>query len=232
MITEFTIVSGDSLAIIRVRTRFHLVDEVAHGQRMVLRGAKDQRLFSLADLLHEQLYAVRLALLNLDDLIEILLRIAFPGFNLAFHHLIVWRVHILVERCGDLLYAERGEESVVDAVFERVLIDRFAEIDVGIRVLLALRRGGQAELNSGSKILHDAAPIAFIVGPAAMALVDNDEIKEIWRVLAEIWRGFAVLRRTTHEGLEDGEEQAGILRNFALLADVLGRDSDHGILRE
>ena len=65
-----------------------------------------------------------------------------------------------------------------------------------------------------------------------MALVNHDEIEEIGRILAEIRRGLAVLRRTAHEGLEDGEEQAGILRNFALLADVLRLDSDQGVFRE
>ena len=65
-----------------------------------------------------------------------------------------------------------------------------------------------------------------------MALVDDDEIEEVGRILAEIRRGFAVLRRTAHEGLEDGEEQAGILWDLALLADVLRLDSDHCVIRE
>ena len=232
LVAEFAIIGGDPLAIVRVRARLHLVDEVAHGQRMVLRGAEDQRFFPLVDLVHEQLHAVRFALLDLDDLVEVGFRIALPGFDFALHNLVIRRVDILVERCGNLLYAERREEAVIDALLERVDVDRLAEIGVGVRVLLALRRRGEPELNGGSKVIHDAAPIAFIICPAAMALVDDDEIEEIGRILAEIRRGLAVLRRTAHEGLEDGEEQAGILRDLAFLADVLRLDPHHGVLRE
>ena len=57
-----------------------------------------------------------------------------------------------------------------------------------------------------------------------MALVDDDEIEEVRRIFAEIGRRLAVLRRPAHEGLEDGEEQAAVLRHLALLADVLRLD--------
>ena len=79
LVAEFAIVGGDPLAIIRVGARLHLVDEVAHGQRMVLCGAEDQRLFLLVNLLHEHLHAVRFALLDLDDLVEVGFRVALSG---------------------------------------------------------------------------------------------------------------------------------------------------------
>jgi hypothetical protein len=47
-----------------------------------------------------------------------------------------------------------------------------------------------------------------------MAFVDDDEIEEVRRILAEIGRRLAVLRRAAHEGLEDGEEQAAVLRHL------------------
>jgi hypothetical protein len=65
-----------------------------------------------------------------------------------------------------------------------------------------------------------------------MALVDDDEIEEIGRILAKIGRGLAVLGRTAHEGLEDGKKQAGILRGPAFLADILRLYPHHGVLRE
>ena len=43
---------------------------------------------------------------------------------------------------------------------------------------------------------------------------------------------FAVLRRTAHEGLEDGEEHARVLRDLAFLADALRADAGQGIVRE
>src|SRR5260370_467150 len=44
LIPELSIVRRDPLAIVWVRALFHLIDEVAYGQRMVLRGAEDKRL--------------------------------------------------------------------------------------------------------------------------------------------------------------------------------------------
>ena len=79
LFAERAVVGRDPLAIVRVFARLHLVDEVAHGQRVVLRGAEDQRLFVLVDLLHEELHAVRFAFLDLDDLVEVGLRVALSG---------------------------------------------------------------------------------------------------------------------------------------------------------
>src|SRR5664280_1462680 len=137
---------------------------------------------------HKQLYAVRFALLDLDDLVEVGFRVAFSGFDLALHHLVIRRIDIVIERGGNLLYAERREEAVIDSLLERVGVNRLAEIEVGVGILFALRRCSQPELDRGSEVIHDAAPVAFIVRPAAMALVNDDEIEEIRGILAEIWR--------------------------------------------
>ena len=56
----------------------------------------------------------------------------------------------------------------------------------------ALRRGGQAELHGGREIFEDVAPVAFVVRAAAMALVDDDEVEEVRRIVAEVGRGLAV----------------------------------------
>ena len=152
----------------------------------ILRGAKDQRLLVLVDLLHEQLHPVRLAFLDLDDLVEVVFRVELPGLNLAFDQRIVGRIDILVERRGDLLHLERRQEAVVDAFLERVDVDRLAEIGVSVHVVLALRRGGEAELHGGGEVIQDAAPVALVVGAAAMTLVNDDEVEEVRRILAEI----------------------------------------------
>ena len=232
LLAERAVVGGHALAVVRVVARLHLVDEVAHGQRVILRGAEDQRLLALVDLLHEDLHAVRFALLDLDDLVEVGLRVALARLDLALDHCVVGRVDVLVERRGDLLHLERRQEAVVDAVLERVDVDRLAEVGVGVDVVLALGRGGQAELHGGREVVEDAAPVAFVVRAAAMALVDDDEVEEVRRILAEVGRGLAVLRRAAHEGLEDREEQAAVLRHLALLADVLRLDPHQRILGE
>ena len=89
------------------------------------------------------------------------------------------------------------------------------------------------ELDGGLEVIEDGAPLAFIVGAAAMALVHDDKVKEGgatlpegWRILADNFYSltlFAVLTSQTpwlgftcrdsfrlvrpHERLEDGEEQ-------------------------
>ena len=78
--------------------------------------------------------------------------------------------------------------------------------DVGVLGDVVDRRGGEAELHGGGEILHDAAPVALIIGAATVTLVNNDEIEEVGRVLAEIGGGLTILGRAAHECLEDREE--------------------------
>ena len=158
--------------------------------------------------------------------------VPLAGLDLALDHRVVGRVDVLVERGRDLLHLERREEAVVDAFLERVDVDRLAEVGVGVDVVLALGRGGEAELHGGGEVVEDAAPVALVVRAAAMALVDDDEVEEVGRILAEVGRGLAVLRRAAHEGLEDGEEEAAVLGHLALLADVLRRDAHQRVLGE
>ena len=75
-----------------------------------------------------------------------------------------------------------------------------------------------------------AAPVALVVRAAPMAFVDDDEVEEVRRILAEIGRRLPVLRRPAHERLKDREEQAAVLRHSAFLADVFGRDPHHRVL--
>jgi len=70
LIAEAAVFGGDSLAIVRIFAGFHLVDEVAHRERVVLGRAEHQRLFPLVDHLHEDLHPVGFALLDLDDLLK------------------------------------------------------------------------------------------------------------------------------------------------------------------
>src|SRR5205823_4021554 len=129
----------------------------------------------------------------------------------TLNQLVIGGVGVLVQRCCDLLYPERREKAVIDAVLERVDVDRLAEVGIGIRILFAFWRCREAKLNSRREVFEDVAPGALVICSAAMALIDDDEIKEVRRVLAKVWRRFAVLGRATHEGLEDREEDAAVL---------------------
>ena len=83
LVAERAVGGGDPLAIVWVLARFRLVDEFTHGKRVILCCAKNQRLFVLVYLLHEQLHAVRFSFLDFDDLVEVGFRVALTGFNLT-----------------------------------------------------------------------------------------------------------------------------------------------------
>src|SRR5690606_7614245 len=97
---------------------------------------------------------------------------------------------------------------------------------------LSLGGRRETELNGGRKILHDPPPRALVVGPATVAFVDNDEVEEVARVLAEVGRGISLGVGPRHEGLEDGEEQARILRHPLLLANLTWINPGEGVFGE
>jgi hypothetical protein len=79
----------------------------------------------------------------------------------------------------DAMHAIRRKEAVVNALLEAVLIDRVAEIQVGVAVVLALRCSSHAELVGRLEIFEDFAPVGIVLGAAAMAFVHNNQVKEI-----------------------------------------------------
>ena len=206
-ITDCAIVGGYADAVIWIAARFGLVDQVSYGGGVRLVGAENERFLVLVDLAHEDVHAVLLALHDLDAGVEIGFGEGVAGFHGAFHHDVIGDVGVLVHCRCDLTYLERRQKAVVDAFLQRVGENRLAEIAVGVGVVLAARRGGEAQLHGGREIFHDAAPGALIVGATAVAFVDDDEVEEVGRVVVEIcalWfgvcspaRGGAVTRSVT-----------------------------------
>jgi len=111
-------------------------------------------------------------------------------------------------------------------------VHRLAEVGVGVGVDGALGRGGQAQLHGRREVVQDRAPRALVPGAATVALVDDDEVEEVTRVVAEVRLSLTIRARAAHEGLEDGEEDAAVLRHPALLADVAWVDANQRIVGE
>jgi len=106
---------------------------------------------------------------------------------------------------------EGGQEAVIDAFFEGVSIDGIAEVGVGVNVVSTFGGGGQAELNGGGKIFQDVSPGTFIVSTASVALIDDDEVKELGAIVAEVGGRVAWFVLVSHQGLEDAECNKGLV---------------------
>src|SRR5690606_11887204 len=82
-----------------------------------------------------------------------------------------------------------------------ILIERIAEIVVGVDVILSPRRRCHPDLGRRLEPLEDFSPVAIVARTATMAFVDDDEIEEVARILAVEARTVLV----TCNGLVDRE---------------------------
>src|SRR5205807_500820 len=109
--------------------------------------------------------------------------------------------------------AVRGEEAVVDALAQAVGVDRIPEIVVGVGVVLTARRGGHADLVGRLEVVQDLPPVAVVAGAAAMAFVNDNQIKKIAGVFAIETRPALI----AGNGLVGGEIHFAALHGFAML---------------
>ena len=125
------------------------------------------------------------------------------------------------------MHAEGSEKPVRDALGEAVLVDRIAEVRVGVDIVLPAWRGGHAELGRRLEPLQDLAPVAVVAGAAPMAFVDDDEIEEVSRVLPVEARpalvaGDALTGREVHVAALRGVAAGDLVARIAEDAEVLG----------
>jgi hypothetical protein len=83
LLATLSIIGGYAGAVVRVFAGLHLVDEVSHGQRVILPRPENQRLLLLVDQAHEELHPVRFAFLDLDNAVEVCLGIALASLHFA-----------------------------------------------------------------------------------------------------------------------------------------------------
>jgi len=118
-----------------------------------------------------------------------------------------------VEHAHDAVDAVGGEETVGDALAQAVLVERLAEVDVGVAALLVERRRRQAELGRAVEMVQDRAPPALVAGAAPVGLVHDHEVEEVGRVGAvEAGAG-----RVLGQGLVGGEVHLAALVGHAAL---------------
>ena len=131
----------------------------------------------LSDLLGDELGAV----VENEGAVEVLLIInaVFDLVAVAVHFALFRAVafHVFVDvHFYDLVGCE---ETVADALFERVGVDGVAEvIDVG-NVFGFLRGSSETDLCGTCEVVEDLAPCGVFGCAASMALVDHDHIEEV-----------------------------------------------------
>ena len=163
--------------------------------------------------------------------IEILLRVGLLLVNVALH-IVVGVKLVVVNVASGNLHPIGGQETVFDALFQGVRIDRVAKIAVGVHVHIPSRGGRHSQLHGRLVILQQLPPLTLIVGSASVTLVNDDKIEKIRRILLVIGLTGGVVR---HERLEDGEIQVAGFRHAVLMFLVvqqIGGDALHGILGE
>ena len=73
----------------------------------------------------------------------------------------------------------RRQETIIDAFLQTIAVDGIAKI-INIRhILRFLRRSCHTDLHSRMEILQYTPPAAFLFGRTTMALIHNNQIKEI-----------------------------------------------------
>ena len=137
----------------------------------------------LGDLLGDQLGAVVEDQRAVEILLVVDAVLDLVALAVEFALLRPIALHVAVDM--DLDHLVGREEAVADALLQRVGVDRLAEVvDVG-DVFGLLRRGGQADLGGGGEVVEDLAPGGILGRAAAVALVDDDQVEEAGRELAE-----------------------------------------------
>src|SRR5439155_4973828 len=81
----------------------------------------------------------------------------------------------------DAVDAIGREEALVNALAQAVGVNRVAEVEVSVAVLIAQWSGGHAELVGGLEVFEDFAPVGVFLSAAAVAFVHDDEIEEVGR---------------------------------------------------
>jgi len=80
----------------------------------------------------------------------------------------------------------RCQESVLDALFQAVGVERVAEVRISVLVVLPQWRGRHAQLEGRLEVFQDLAPVALVPRAAAVAFVHDDEVEEVpWELPVE-----------------------------------------------
>ena len=65
-----------------------------------------------------------------------------------------------------------------------------------------------------------------------MTFINDDEVEEVGRIVAKVGDGVTSVVLSSHEGLENGEEDAAVFRDSALLANFIGFNANTSVIRE
>src|SRR6202035_1799388 len=127
------------------------------------------------------------AVINNEGSVEVsLIRNAIRHlFALSVRLALRWSVPLNIDvnvHVDDLV---RGEESVLDSLFERIRVNRWAKVMNVRDVFGLLGRRRHSDLRGGGEVVKDLAPRGVIVSASAVAFVDDDEVEESRRELTE-----------------------------------------------
>ena len=129
---------------------------------------------------------------------------------------------------NDAVNSIRRQKTILDTLTQTVGVDRVAEVSIGIAIFFPQRCRRHAQLKGRLEVTQDLAPIALILGAAAMTFVDDDQVEEVLGVF--LIKSGTVL--VFGDGLVDREVHLAPFIHFAVLnlPSSIAESSEHLVL--
>src|SRR3990172_9724880 len=117
-----------------------------------------------------------------------------------------------VDRGDDSMDSIGSEKAVLDALAKAVGVERVTKVTVRVTIIFSERGSCHTNLADRVEILEDLAPVALIGSAPPMALIHDDQVKEVWRIIP-VQTGATLV---FSDGLVDSEVHLPSLHGIAL----------------
>src|SRR3990172_9086037 len=125
---------------------------------------------------------------------------------------LAWAPAGRVHRGDDSMDSIGGEKAVLDALPKAVGVERVAEVTVCVTIIFSERGSCHTNLAGGVEILEDLAPVALVGSAPPMALIHDDQVKEVLGIIPVQTGATLILS----DGLVDSEVHLPSLQRLAL----------------
>ena len=189
--TNITFIGGYATDVVRIlsdKVAIEIIQRLSHFRRVFLIDTEDDCFRETIRLVHEigEMPAIasvrfRNATIRLEilGLIFLVWNFATVSINIVFARPPTRRVPL----SDDTVDSIWREKAVFDSLPQAVLVNRIAEVKIGVAGFIAQRCGCHAELVGGLEVFENFAPVRFFPRAAAMTFIHDDQVEEVRRIL-------------------------------------------------